>query len=556
MLKNLFKKNSARLLVVVVFIIPILVSGFELALAGRNPENLSGHPGLVNEDGEDILGSITIHLRAGTNDPDVDPTTGGLPTMNVPISIQQVVLNDPNTVPQANDFHDLEWISNNTTPVNGEHALQNLLTDANGTASFPDLPQGIWLVRQLDELNGVVNPISEASRFADFLVGIPTYVPSAQGAGTFLLDIEVWPKFEQDRLQGTTHEVISSYDNFITWEYGMNIPSKIASTQNLYALTFFDARLRLDPSNVIGRFTTASGNEEALASTHFSVTQRFLSDAAYAPRQLFQISLTESGIAHIAEHGLLVDGRIYFTLTTPVIIQSEADLGDISSEIVLRLNVDEVFDIVERPDFNPYALDGNYWENIDGEKIIASTTTYALDVLALNVSSREGLAGSTFELYRQVSEEIVGETTAVTVDDVVYHMLPLRDMHGNPLTSTTDANGQVRFLGVASRIVAEQSVALWLHNSEITDGYRAIEEWMPVHVTMANVGDRDENNTIIVGGDHFIVPVNVYADLANGWILPETGGMGTVLLTIIGVGFISVTLFLFTNNKEKEDAAS
>jgi len=48
------------------------------------------------------------------------------------------------------------------------------------------------------------------------------------------------------------------------------------------------------------------------------------------------------------------------------------------------------------------------------------------------------------------------------------------------------------------------------------------------------------------------VPVSVYNDAEGGWILPDTGGVGTVVLTMAGLLLIGIALVLFIMQQKKK----
>ena len=535
-------KRVAALLLAVALMLP----GFSQALA--NPGNLSGHPAPTER------GSITIHLREGTES--ANHATGGVPIANVPIRIVRVTLNTPNVPPTQAQMRDPLWIAANTTETSDYFEM---LTNTNGVAQFLNLPQGIWAVSQLDTLNGVSNPIADINdRFVQFLVGIPTHIPgstSGYNGGPYRLDVVVFPKFAREILEDPEKEIIDFYGNVATWEFGVNIPTTIESAVHLSIVDILPSELRFRPGTVTGTFTTAPAYTETRGTltlgTHFTVAT-----GTVGGREAIQISMTAAGFQHLADYGLLGTGRLTFRFETGF-SGDAADLGTIQNEgyWIFNPNPNYLFDVTNPPacpPTHPY-YDTNC---IPGIPVEEEFVALALNILKLSVGARQPLAGAHFALYREAR---IGETgTAFTIDGTVRHLIPVRDTSGaptladRPMVGITDANGRLQFNGVnSSEVVGNR---FWLRETQAPAGYRVINEWMQISVTPANTGDRDANNNILVGTG-YVVPVNVYNELQGGWNLPATGGIGTIILTVVGLVLVGGALVLFVGSKKDEEVA-
>ena len=557
---KIFKKVAALLLAVA-----LLVPGFTSAFA--NPANLSGHPA------PDELGSITINVR--TVDSDEVPTGGltppvtiGVPIENVPIRIELVTLNLGVPAPTAQQLQSSAWILENTTRTGTYH---DLLTNANGVAIFPNLPQGIWLVEQLDDLGTVTNPIPEDERFDTFLVGLPTHRPLLPGdpgfnpdEDTYIFDLHpvVWPKVDRERLTGGNKTAIANFDNIITWEFGVDIPASIGTAREFYLLDLLDERLEFISGSVTGRFTPNTGTDPFRpltgtgANPHFTATVHSVAVAG-GTNDVVRIALTPAGIAYIAANGDLVDGRLYFRMDTGLTIEENEDLGMIRNDAVWRYNPDEPWDPADP--YDPWEecppTDPNYPTCIPDDRITTTVTTFALNILKLSVGARQPLQGAEFSIYREVSEGTIGATTfSVTRNGTTttHHVIPLSNADGSPMTGETNASGILQFDGINST-----GQTFWLRETEAPTGFRVIHQWMEVSVTQGNANSplRDANNEIQdpVNGVGYIIPVNVYNERQRAWRLPETGGIGTIILTVAGVGLLGGSLVLFVGSKKEEE---
>jgi len=560
MSKNIFRKIAAFLLAVA-----LIVPGFAHAFA--NPSNMSGHPLATDPN---ALGSITVHIRTLTVPSAGMPTTlppgtpllpgQGVPVEGVPTRITRVALTNfnpanPATHPTAANLADPVWIQNNTTNFTPAD-VRTGFTNASGTVAFENLPQGIWLVEQLDAYDGRTNPIPRAAgalnrfnpggdRFNPFLVGIPTHIGDTSDYGDYRLDVEVWPKIDRERLVGQEKTATNYFDNIITWDFGVNIPNTIGTAREFYLLDVLDPRLTFTgASNVTGRFSTnvtgtvpnlvhTFGN---LASNHFtvSVTEVYFVGQGY--RDVVRIALTPAGIAHIFANGVLETGRLYFTMGT-TISGNVTDLGEIRNEAQWRLNPQVPWDPpVECPPEHPYfdndCIPPFPWEpcpyddpecypvecpvnDPDCYPIITERLrTLGLNILKLSTADRQRLQGAVFHLYRQVSAAeatALNDGLATPIARVIpanasgaptaeTWIVPLRNADGSPIRGTTGATGEIQFNGIVSSANSGNlSGMFWLREYQAPTGFQVIDEWMPVQVEVSRVNYRNANNPFALG---------------------------------------------------------
>ena len=587
MSRNILKKITALLLAVA-----LLVPSFFTAFA--NEDNLSGHPLATDPT---ALGSITVHIRTLDLDPPLPPGTPllpgqGVPIEGVPVRATRVVLTNfdpenPATHPTAVNLADPAWIAANTTPFTPEHGY-TALTNAAGTVVFDDLPQGIWLVGQVDAYDGRNNPIPTADRFDPFLVGIPTHMQD----GEYRLDVVVWPKVGRERLVDPGKRAAAYFDNIITWEFGVNIPNTIGAAREFYLLDVLDSRLTFTgQADVTGRFSTSAmafGN--LVPVTHFTAEVIEVYFAGQGYRDVVRIALTTAGIAHITANGYLGDGRLYFTMNT-TIAGNVSDLGEIRNEAQWRYNperpwtpdcpvddptCDETFPWTPCPEDDPTCLPTCPIEDPECDQIITERfRTLALNILKLSVADRQRLAGAEFSIYREISaEEAAGLPAARQIPanasgapDPTVWIVPLRDASGLPITGTTGANGELQFNGIVSSANSGNlSGMFWLREVQAPTGFRVINEWMPVRVEVATVNYRNDSNPYTLGtltaeqqvlreNGQFVnntVHVNVYNERAGAWQLPETGAFQTIILSGIGITSLAGAWVMLMKRKNKK----
>ena len=541
-MSKLFKRIAALLLAVALLVPGLLTS----ALAANDFAPPAG------------TGSITVTRFAGTEYTVTDPGGQTVPVepghvvAGVPVRIQRVTF-AAGVIPTTTQLEDPAWMSTNATFAGS--AVYGI-TGANGEVTFPGLAQGIWLVRELGTLtvttdtinrgdraidSTVTNPIDSEHHFADFIVGIPRWIPELEWdedeeeyvevGGDWEFDVRVYPKSQLPDYGGGGKEAVYFADDVATWELYHPIPNAVGSLPYFSATDTLPSTLSFITGSVEGRFTDSDDDPTddwyevtgRLTSAHFDIV---------TTGQRIDIVVNAAGRTHLANNGLLGTGTVMFRFNTGI-----NGLGTISNNAVWRLGVP------------PSECDPAVEDCIDDD-----FTTFNLEVLKRNIAEQP-LAGAVFHMYREltdVEEALTGaEFTAlgaseITVDGNTFYVVPLRTATGARIEGTTGTDGTTRF-GNAN-MSSYSGPALWLRELTPPTGYRIIQEWMPVTVNTATQRVVDGDNT-------YVTHVTVYNEPDGGWNLPQTGGMGTIILTIVGLVLVGGALVLFVGGKKDEDVA-
>jgi len=560
-MSKLFKKVAVLLLAVA-----LLVPG--LVPANANPNDFGPPTG---------TGSITVTRFAGENytvapDGTVSPVAPGHGVAGVPIRIQQVTFAN-GLVPTTANLLDADWMAANATFVGTPQ--YGVTTAPNGEVVFNNLPQGIWLVQELasatiaGEL--VTNPIDSYYHFADFIVGIPrwvegtpavgepgdeNYVPEVPGEWNF--HVRVYPKSGIPEYGGGYKNEVYFAGSIATWELGHRIPNAVASLPYFSAVDTLPSALTFITGSVEGRFT-ATGDTETIdsedvvltdwdevtgvltAGTHFTVSE--IGNSVV-------IEITEAGRLYLAENGILGEGYVMFRLDTEI-----TSAGTFTNEGSWILGTPPTECPVDDPDCD------------DDDRIVmpcdpavedcneGSISSFNLELLKLNIAQQR-LAEAEFALYRELTEAeleaydydetLPAGAINIGTDEDPNYVVPLTRRVGTTdeqITGTTGADGTTRF---GNAVMSSYSgVQLWLREVEAPTGYRVIDEWMAITV-----------NTETAYEDTYVVHVTVFNEPeGDGWNLPETGGVGTVVLTVAGLALVGGALVLFLGGKKEEDVA-
>ena len=198
---------------------------------------------------------------------------------------------------------------------------------------------------------------------------------------------------------------------------------------------------------------------------------------------------------------------------------------------------------------NPY--DENSW-NSKADKV--TVYTYGIDVTKTNKNtSPTPLPGAEFELSRTNGDEAL--KFILSNDEGVYR-LAKEDEEGISTTvlEVGSANAPNNMKGKL-RLVGLDAGTYYLKETKAPAGYNKIST--PIEITIA---DSDYDGGVEVKKDELVtddletgrVPVTVQN--SQGFELPNTGGIGTVLFTAVGVVLMGAGLVMFFLNRKRRKA--
>ena len=374
-------------------------------------------------------------------------------------------------------------------------------TNSQGVVVLNPGEQGIFLA-----VNSAIVGYGESNLAPSFLVSLPMIVD-----GEWVYDVYAYPKLIDEDIFGK--EIIEEYFDDgvlrIVWEFDVAIPANIGDIYCVYAdldgdcdcaanacvyiriTDILDERLVLDADSMEVRI----GNT-VLPATAFTVTE--IADG-------FTVEIGAAGLALIAADA---PANLYVTFTTNVIPVPcddcdahdpycadcrEATLGHLENLGELELGRD-VF--------------------IGEPREIPSTTLFGLEVVKINLDGDE-LDDAVFRLYHYVDGDMVFVAEGTTGDF---------------------AEGRVRFSPLVEG-------TFYLVEVAAPEGYQTINEPMQVVISAANA-----TNSVVT------VSVTNIPEGGEDWRLPMTGGMGTILLTIIGAALLGGATLFFVSSKKRKKA--
>lgn len=187
---------------------------------------------------------------------------------------------------------------------------------------------------------------------------------------------------------------------------------------------------------------------------------------------------------------------------------------------------------------DPYDWD-SYEPTEDKEKVY----TYAIDVTKVEEDGKTPLAGAEFQLLKDDQKT---EMTFVKMSDGKYRLAKEEDTN-TTTTLVVDSEGKLDLEGMATE-------TYYLKETKAPDGYELLDELIKVVIK-----DDDENGIVDDAGDKLDKSVNtniVYKTVVNRKppIMPITGGIGTVIFSIVGIVLVAGGIMLITGYQRRRRA--
>ena len=369
---------------------------------------------------------------------------------------------------------DLRYPGNFEPIPEGEGGFSATQSTVNGIASFTNLPQGIFLITE-----GTHTVTPEADRIAPFIVGIPRRVIQ-DDEEIWVYDVNVYPKSEEDTIVNFDKTFSMGWDevaeNLVAnWELQTVVPRLIGNATRFEFSDPLDDRLTLIPNSIVGTYLRTEDVDGTLTQVE-AILPSSAFDYDVNGDNVLTISLTQSGFDHLSANALIApEGTLIFTFRTTVSML-EADLGSISNAATL------------------------YYNNNDGvDATAAPLTQFAMEIEKIDVNGTR-LSEATFEVFL--------------------------DAAGNePAFPISGGNLSFRTINGVAFIPGLQAGTFYLQETEAPDGFRLIADNMRVVVDEVHAdGTRD-----------YVVLLQVVNEVEGGFYLPVTGGVGTIIFTVVGV---------------------
>lgn len=414
-----------------------------------------------------------------------------------------------------------------------DNLIATLMTDVQGFATYNFTENG-----QPDGVYMIVEQFSAATTGAvePFFLTVPGTTEDGSGY-SYTLNInpknvtETGPDVQKDITKIDNNSDTYDVGETHTWIIRGGVPSGIANAQKYVVTDVMDYRLTYEKGSPKVMLYTRAGTEVPLElDNHYTLSEGTVSENNHTVDR-FSISLTADGMSYVAAN--LGSGdqtpeiRVYFS----AVINENAIMGTI---IPNNAHLDYT---------NSAGVD------YDDDSDVPEVHIGGINLLKTD-SADVPLAGATFRIARQATDaEIADETIPketliaggeeLTVIFADFHATA--DMSGEKVSEvTTGEDGKAVFYGLAYG-------TYYLVETKAPAGYNLLTEPITVeinaysHLTGDAAADDEDQQTV----DNTIHVIN------TKFILPETGGMGTTLFTVIGVVIIAAACILLFSNRKK-----
>lgn len=158
------------------------------------------------------------------------------------------------------------------------------------------------------------------------------------------------------------------------------------------------------------------------------------------------------------------------------------------------------------------------------------------------------LAGATFTLTTSETDstngiDLINDDAAEGTTGLVYHVKDLDETGTSTKVVTTDATGKITIKGL-------KEGTYYLHETAAPTGFNKLTRPIKIQIT-AGTGDLRQFTYNVNGKDNTPNDTTIKVENVKGVMLPETGSIGTIGLTALGVAV--VLLGVFAPRKKKKE---
>lgn len=413
-----------------------------------------------------------------------------------------------------------------------ERLVATIKTDAAGFASYNLTQQG-----QSDGVYMIVEKPNAAvvAAIEPFFVAIPG--TSADGSGIVNVvkvqpknTVETGPVIKKDVTEIENDHDTFDVDEVHTWIIRGGVPAGIGEAKTYVIKDTLDWRLTYRGNIVlrVGKVTDLAQAEEVVltAEEDYTVSAGTTTDKDGHTVDTFIVSLTETGMKNVAAAVAKGTGkpadyevRVYFD----AVIDTDAGMGEkIPNQAFLEYT-------------NSAGIE------YDAESDIPEVHTGGLNILKVDSKENDPLAGASFQIARDATEDELADSSVVkqtlTVDGSE-HQVVFVDFHATAdLTGekvfevTTGADGKAVIYGLAYG-------EYYIVETKAPAGYNLLGT--PV---VASVDDDSHTEEQVI------------SIINTKFVLPETGGVGTTVFTMLGAVLITagaVFVVMFARKKREQ----
>lgn len=435
--------------------------------------------------------------------------------------IFHILKTDPDGMPLANISFDIFRVADRDAYLNGDVSIGSIPTeadverfgvDSNRVATVTTGADGkaTWNFGTEDGVYLVVeqpNAVIEAPVDPFFLVlpagdtENPQYIVTARPKNTVIDEnVDIEKDVTEIDNDWSTYDV----DQIHSWIIQTTIPAGLATGLKYEITDTLDHRLTFKGNVVVAVYEkTAKAADDALLTleegTDYVLTVGTVEREGKTV-DTFTVALTGEGMQKAAAVlGIEPEIRVYFDAT----INENAQMGE------------------EIPNQATLAYTNNVGKEFEADSDIPEVVTGGLLVIKIDASNSDRLSGAEFALYREAKNG----NAQITVDGAARKVTLITEL-------ITAADGTAAYNGLAYG-------TYYLVETAAPEGYNRLTEPVKVEVNAES---------------HLETGAAVSVRNSPTFRLPETGGVGTTVFTLLGLGMMGAAVGLYALSHRKKEA--
>lgn len=383
-----------------------------------------------------------------------------------------------------------------------------------GIATAKDLPSGYYLVVEQEDSR-------VASPAAPFIVSVPMANPDGEG---WLTTVHVYPKNESMSVEKTVNIPSVNVGDTVTWEINVSVPHDIELAKKYDIIDILDPALDY-VANSVSVVGLSSKTATTASGTVIDATGNYVvTDVPDGDSTKLKVSFTKEGLEAIA------DGEYKFIR---VIFETKVNQ---------KINENGTVENTAQVDFtNRYDQDKEIDTNTETE---ISTGTVA--ILKTDASNGDVLKGAKFKIATSRANAEAGEFIRINAKKEILYKGDTGYDTADDWEVETDDDGKASFHGLKEYTQAaggaKTFITYWLIETQAPSGFNMLSAPVSVQFT---------ETSITAAAEHTVTsPIKN----SQGFTLPVTGGMGTILFYVGGIVLIGLAVILVITSRKKKAA--
>lgn len=408
------------------------------------------------------------------------------------------------------------------------------VTNSTGTLTFSNLEKGYYFVEEnlsygTPQVNG--KEVKITSQVRPFVVAVPMTTPNGED---WMKDVHVYPKNEGLNPEKKPSVPSVNVGDTVGWTITVNIPTDIASYTKFDIIDNLDKRLNYD-GNLVVKALDSSGNPLFILDKGNDYELTAPTDNTEGG--IVTVTLKADGITKLANNKSVVKLSVSFDTTVNGNIKNDDD-NKIENMATIEFTNDSKTDTDKTPTATIHTGEIKIDKTYSGGTV---TESAQFQLAKTNTAAESG------EYLR-----VVLDSTNAHIVDIVAPGEPGYDTAKNwvALPSQADTREKLGLVGDIFYVTSFEGLqtytesgstknfeSYYLVETKAPEGYNLLDGPLEVTFTDAD-GDKKHIHTEEI-------------ENKRGFTLPNTGGIGTILLVVVGIILIGLAIILTMNKKKK-----